>query len=251
LGDHMKTCNVEDCPRRHYGLGYCRPHYRSFKNHGDPLWKKPASLTSCTVAGCDRSHVARGLCSAHYQKLRATGEATTDRRRKRNVCRVDGCGLPAHGHGLCRNHWNTNRNHGDPLYVRPTYDVCRIEGCGNSPRSPASQWCEMHYYRNRRHGDPTHVEDTRQETVLYRAAHQRVWSEKGRARDQECAACFSVAAHWAYDHTDPDEMTDERTGCVYSLDTSKYKPLCQPCHALLDREHGRVGNNQYSGATSV
>lgn len=33
----MKTCDIEDCERKHYGRGWCERHYRRWRKHGDPL----------------------------------------------------------------------------------------------------------------------------------------------------------------------------------------------------------------------
>jgi hypothetical protein len=30
------TCQLDDCPNRHYSLGYCQMHYQRVKTHGDP-----------------------------------------------------------------------------------------------------------------------------------------------------------------------------------------------------------------------
>src|SRR5690242_17846157 len=32
-----RTCSIDNCERKHFGLGYCSRHYRNFKLHGDPL----------------------------------------------------------------------------------------------------------------------------------------------------------------------------------------------------------------------
>lgn len=49
MGDHIKhhsllkpkkQCSVPGCTRPNKGLGYCIMHYRRFKKHGDPLYKK-------------------------------------------------------------------------------------------------------------------------------------------------------------------------------------------------------------------
>ncbi len=69
--------------------------------------------------------------------------------------------------------------------------------------------------------------------VKYSRAHQRVRAARGSARAQECLHCGGTAEHWAYDHTDPDELTADE-GHPYSLDVSRYSPLCVPCHRLYD-----------------
>ena len=34
-----RHCSVQGCERKYHGVGYCRFHYRSVKNHGDPNWE--------------------------------------------------------------------------------------------------------------------------------------------------------------------------------------------------------------------
>ena len=41
-----------------------------------------------------------------------------------------------------------------------------------------------------------------------------------------------MAAQWAYDGTDPDELTEK--GLAYSLDVMRYVPMCVPCHTAFD-----------------
>lgn len=32
-----RTCSIDNCERKHFGLGYCQTHHRRFKKYGDPL----------------------------------------------------------------------------------------------------------------------------------------------------------------------------------------------------------------------
>lgn len=51
-----------------------------------------------------------------------------------------------------------------------------------------------------------------------------------------------MAAHWAYDHKDPYEVTGwsnqsrdkRRVPVTYSLNMAHYLPLCRTCHTILD-----------------
>lgn len=36
----MRTCNVEECERVHYGKGFCTMHYLRWRKHGDPSFSK-------------------------------------------------------------------------------------------------------------------------------------------------------------------------------------------------------------------
>lgn len=69
--------------------------------------------------------------------------------------------------------------------------------------------------------------------MTYAAIHQAVKASRGPASGHSCAHCGSRAAHWAYDHADPDRMVDDRRR-VYSLDVAHYLPLCVQCHVRFD-----------------
>ncbi|WOC12524.1 hypothetical protein MP11Mi_16120 [Gordonia sp. MP11Mi] len=81
-------------------------------------------------------------------------------------------------------------------------------------------------------GDKRH---RRKAIVGYIAAHERVHSDRGRAAEHPCAAiaCGNMAAQWAYDHSDPDELSDAHHG-PFSLDVGRYRPLCHSCHTSAD-----------------
>lgn len=73
--------------------------------------------------------------------------------------------------------------------------------------------------------------------IGYRGVHTRVQAARGRASAYLCAGdCGRLAADWAYDHTDPDELVTVVNGslCRYSLDSDRYQPLCRPCHRRFD-----------------
>lgn len=87
----------------------------------------------------------------------------------------------------------------------------------------------------------------------YNAAHRRVCTDRGRAREHACAAnCGRQAQHWAYDHKDPNEhvedvpvlgatpMFDRTVTLTYSLDSAHYLPLCAGCHAAFDQGRLRI-----------
>lgn len=86
--------------------------YACLVMHGKLLLKTAASAT-CQVATCLRRAEKRGYCGMHYQRL-----------------------------------WK----HGDPIFERPTFDICRVRDCKREPRSSRSGLCEMHYCRIRRTG---------------------------------------------------------------------------------------------------
>jgi len=103
----------------------------------------------------------------------------------------------------------------------------------------------MHYMRLRRTGttnllprDPERCNLWRGDQVGYSGAHWRIRKAKGAATDHDCAHCDATAVHWAYDHTDPDQRTND-TGLTYSLDPSHYLPLCASCHVAFDDNNPR------------
>jgi hypothetical protein len=64
--------------------------------------------------------------------------------------------------------------------------------------------------------------------------HSRLRRRLGRADAHLCTACGAPAQQWAYDHADPNEHIDARTGNVYSIDEAYYKPMCRTCHRVVD-----------------
>lgn len=69
----------------------------------------------------------------------------------------------------------------------------------------------------------------------YRNAHNAVRAERGPANLHQCIWCLGDAEQWAYDHADPNELTD--SGRPYSLTTAHYRPMCTRCHRVYDRLH--------------
>lgn len=117
--------------------------------------------------------------------------------------------------------------------------TCTYPGC-EKPLAKRG-WCGMHYERWRKHGDPS-VTMLPRDKPSYLSVHKRLARRRGPAKSYPCAAgCGSQAKQWAYDHTDPNpqvgpmRIRDKVFMLTYSLDFSRYMPLCVPCHAKLDR----------------
>lgn len=115
--------------------------------------------------------------------------------------------------------------------------MCTVGSCQKPGRSKNGP-CEMHYYRMRRHGDPDGFiphKDRRytwlKSDVGYYGAHKRVAAVQGAARERLCW-CGNRAAHWSYNHADPNEMQSEMG--PYSLDPLYYDPRCVSCHKKAD-----------------
>ena len=69
--------------------------------------------------------------------------------------------------------------------------------------------------------------------VSYAQAHLRLKTDRGRPTNFRCVRCGERAREWAYMGGDPHELSeDERR---YSLDQSRYEPMCLPCHRRHDR----------------
>ena len=124
-------CKAEGCQNtKIVGYGYCKLHYRRWKNHGDPHYTRPLrNVGTCCVKGCSRQASRKGMCYAHYQKA-----------------------------------WK----YGDPLITRiapRNSGICAVEGCSGMARTQADtdagRYCEMHYYRLRRNGTLGTVVDTK------------------------------------------------------------------------------------------
>ena len=126
-------------------------------------------------------------------------------------------------------------------HMDATACTCNVSDC-EKPRKGAHRQCSMHLARKSRHGNYDTVLPPGRKTSLpkYRTAHLAVTSARGRAVNHQCveSGCEERATHWAYDHTDPDPVIDQ-AGRIYSLDVNRYKPMCVPHHATLDRMHGR------------
>lgn len=130
-------------------------------------------------------------------------------------------------------------------------EQCCIDGCTKPPTFRKGGPCAMHRARLDRHGDaeavnkPTPLMGTdnpqwKGRDIGYSTAHQRVRRAHGPARLRFCK-CGEPAAHWAYDHSDPDELLQEVAGCAvpYSPDVDRYLPMCVPCHKEFDLAHIR------------
>lgn len=158
---------------------------------------------TCIVDGCEKPARKRcRRCAAHqyhHEKLTHT-----------RSCSIEGCGRKHLGQGFCAKHLRNWRVNGDPL-------------------APSR--------RGKVYVGPLHY-NWSGENASYQAVHKRMRRAKGDPTRFDCP-CGRQAQQWAYDHMDPDERTDLRTGCVYSIDFDRYAPMCRKCHRALDHEHGR------------
>lgn len=68
----------------------------------------------------------------------------------------------------------------------------------------------------------------------YSGMHQRMRSLKGDASWYICVDCDSLAEEWSYDGLDDDSLTDDRSGCKYSVNPDHYEARCRSCHRKYD-----------------
>lgn len=192
----------------------------------------------CTIDGCQNAAKTRGWCNKHYLRWWATGSTELKVRERTPPCSVDGCESVTEARGWCAKHYTRWRHHGSPMALlnRDQEDAippCRIEGC-EKPML-ARGWCGKHYARWMRTGDPNEIRakgPERSDMVGNGRAHGRVRQDRGWASTHQCVDCDETAAHWSYDHADPNELTSDKG--PYSLDVWHYQPRCVPCHKRFD-----------------
>ena len=89
--------------------------------------------------------------------------------------------------------------------MEPT--TCSVEGCNRKRRYVATGWCQTHYHRYWRNRTLDTVGRKEPLSTKYRAVHTRVASLFGKAEHTACVECGASAKEWAYDGTDPTELT--------------------------------------------
>ena len=198
----------------------------------------------CTAPDCDKTASRRlstsPLCGSHYYRVLMDG---------RPLCSVDGCDRPVKvlAHSLCAKHYHRLCRNGHPLAMhrRECRGICVIDGCDQLDTGPHGL-CSKHEARLRRYGDPNSVRDRqfkrgaanhlwRGDNITYRTAHDRIQRAKGPARQYDCVDCQRApAADWSYNHRDPNEKVDPKTGASYSANPDFYDPRCRTCHIAFD-----------------
>lgn len=200
-----KSCTIPGCTRKYRARGWCATHYAQWQNHGTPHGR-PAS-TECGAPGCDaapRSTYA-DYCEKHYMRMRRNGTLETVAPRVPDApCIVEGCEVPAFTiKGECRNHSLGYKRNGD--YIK-------------------------------RSSGPLHPHWRNAEDMTWGAIHQRVRNALGAAKEYDCVDCGESAAHWSYNHQDPNERFDTVGGQTVPVGTAIefYEPRCVPCHKRFD-----------------
>lgn len=84
---HSTGCSIEGCSRKHEARGFCKPHYKQFMKHGDPLYRSPAkpkvNAGECSVHDCKTPAKSKGMCAKHYSRVKNHGSTDKPKRVKR------------------------------------------------------------------------------------------------------------------------------------------------------------------------
>lgn len=171
------------------------------------------------------------------------------------ICPVDDCSKAVLRGGFCYAHYMKQWRYGTPTPERPPKYV-DITGQRFGTLIVVSRngkmWlcrCDCGRERNASTGELNRCNDAtcghrpshrRSDEAGYTAAHQRITMDRGPIKQQHCIDCGGQAAHWSYDHTDPDERIGTKgaaLGLPYSLNSDHYAPRCVPCHKSFDLAH--------------
>ena len=198
------------------------------------------------VRFCSRACANRFNMKAKAQANRAAG---------RKECDVTGCGKPARTHTaeLCPMHYHRMYRNGSlqRLELQPKWVDITGERFGTLTVSERrdQRWlcvCDCGAERLASAGELNRTGDANtcgtpgrhlSEDIGYNAAHGRVHRLHGPARDHLCVDCSQPAAHWSYNHDDPDERyaSGLSDGPIpYSIDPQHYSPRCVSCHKTFD-----------------
>lgn len=220
------TCVIDGCqrPSRSKSATMCEMHYYRVRRNGHPglkareEYKKPIRRPvsrkaphTCTVYGCSKTAKSNvegeQVCLMHYKRWKRTGSmslAASQAAREADRQALVEEMKRLYESGMSTTEVGTAVNR-DASHVSR---MLRDAGVSMRPRHPA------------RRGD-----------ITYGAAHMRVRSDRGSARDHVCR-CGAQSAQWSYTHQDPNEMQSDLG--PYSPDPAFYVALCVPCHKRDD-----------------
>lgn len=170
----------------------------------------------CVVPECPKAKYRhRNYCNTHYMRLYRYG-TLEPQPKKRHVRFVD----------------ITGQRFGTLVAIRyneATYDWTLQCDCGNMRTT--------YYWNLVEDGDNcTCGKGVRHYKPSYYTAHAYVKRIKGVAREHKCK-CGARAAHWAYNHEDPNEYVAtgiSASPTPYSMNPAYYKPMCVSCHKKMD-----------------
>jgi 5-methylcytosine-specific restriction endonuclease McrA len=203
-------CSVSNCGREASFKGWCPPHYRRWKKHGDvradiPIRQAIPSDGVCSVELCERPMAKKRLCDGHYQRLRltgTTGDASFAPVRKWPIgatCQVEACERPVAARSLCKPHFYRLHFTGQmspevPLRPHLSVDrVCEIDGC--TTPTPASLICRRHAQRRRAavlRLDPLRLDEARASWRNWKAAEYQRDPQRMRERTRSWKAAHPL-----------------------------------------------------------
>jgi len=119
-----KTCKIEGCDKKLFGLGFCNMHYARQRRgitdmrpgklpckkwkEDDPRFRKNIG---CSFLNCENKHYAKGYCRIHYNLNRRYGLPLYKKDFPKPICRVVDCyKLSIGDHGFCKFHLIRFRN---------------------------------------------------------------------------------------------------------------------------------------------
>lgn len=134
-------------------------------------------------------------------------------------------GRPPHSIGGRTTHSDVAR-HDPPIFGRGNACICS-DPCSSPPLPPRR--CARAAYFGECSVSPARLDY--QPVVGYEQARLRLKTDRGRPSRYACTSCGGPAREWAYMGGCPNELTDGRP---YSLDQSRYEPMCVSCHRRQD-----------------
>jgi hypothetical protein len=235
------TCCVPGCGRRAHALGMCKTHRHRVQRNGDPQAHIPIGyITGRVLTGrhADTGATGRPLYEsrdwchiAYFQRdltlRKMADEAGCALRTIARWMTRHGLELPA-STDKREQRGTLLRGEQSPNWRGGRRGVCPI--CGGVKDAYAKTCLPCRDTSGDKNAK------WRGNDIGYEAAHFRVKAIWGTARDHTCRHCAGPAAHWAYDHGDPNEKLDPEQG-PYSTDPAHYFPLCVRCHLAFDRGH--------------
>lgn len=221
-----EVCKIKECGRRKHSRGWCKLHYERNRKWGTTdKPEKPHAM--CAIEGCSkpgRSKTA-AICPMHYHRIYRTGSTSLLPKRPQYQ------DISGKRYGTL----TARKRIGDYWECVCDCGGTRLASIGELNRTGEANTC----------GDKT---EHRNPNPSYPAAHARLRADLGAASSHPCAGCGEQAAHWSYNHDDPNEMyyDDPWSGSVlaYSAKQDSYSPRCVPCHKRFDLD--RINSN---GAT--